>query len=402
MPGGRATALGSARAREVHEVERGAVAHEQPRAVVVAGRYASSASTAPPPLRDGPSERQFAPRALGRVLGVTERLVGQPRAHALLVDGQPRAPREFVVPAEDPRRPVVEDRHRRSSAARGLRRGWRRRSAARRGRPVTRPPGGTWRVTLPTPGAAVPSRAVRPPCSRVPRVPCAHAYPSAPRRGGPRSARLVPCLPACRPRPSRSPRPASRTLSTILNKGKHLTYYVQYTSRQQRSEDHDHHRPGAAEVLLLGSSAAAVINTGKTTYYCDAAGNSGNSGNRQLRAIRATPATRGIPGAPGATTTTTTTKASMTLRGRPRGPSPHSGLEDLFSPRHRARSHQRGGAQPRPRARSGSMSLASSATFAGQPSTCLTVTTHSKRGKYCVTKRASTRTRAPRRPATSR
>ena len=104
MPGGSAVArAGSvARAREVDEPQRGAVADQEPAPVVLLG---------PVPGHEvldgrvgtgvaGQGDGQVATGALGRVLGVAQGLVGQAGADSVLVDGEPGAARLLVAPAK--------------------------------------------------------------------------------------------------------------------------------------------------------------------------------------------------------------------------------------------------------------------------------------------------------------
>ena len=62
------------------------------------------------------AERQFAPGPFGRILGVAQGLVGQPGAHAVLVDGEPGAAGQLVPAAQNPRWALVQhgDRGRRT------------------------------------------------------------------------------------------------------------------------------------------------------------------------------------------------------------------------------------------------------------------------------------------------
>jgi hypothetical protein len=163
-----------------------------------------------------------------------------------------------------------------------------------------------------------------------------------------------------------------KNLSTNLNRGKHLTYYVQYTtvSNGQKSTVTIAQAPPKS---YFGSANGAVINNGKTTYYCSNAGDSGTSGNS------------GNSGNSGSGATTTTAKASMTCVSSKLGGTAALALEDLFSPAIALAAFNE--AENTRVARALGIHVSgSSATYGGQPSTCVTVTNRSKSGKYCVTK----------------
>ena len=268
MPGGRVTALPCADPVKSTKYNDVSVADEQPRAVVV-GRPVRAEQRVDR-LRGSrlPGERQWqlATRAFARVLGVSERLVGQTGADPVLVDGEPGAPGELVAPADDPRRTRLRALSSPSRAARGPRPGWRRRAAAHRGRRATQPPGGTRRLTLSSapPRPIVLSRRLYPlDPSRKGAAPAAatglpfgyaNPRPAAHHRVGPGPARR-PALPL--PASAKSISSSNlKNLSNTLNKGKHLTYYAAVHGAQQRPEVDGHPRAGTTEVVFRRRRAA--------------------------------------------------------------------------------------------------------------------------------------------------
>ena len=116
---------------------------------------------------------------------------------------------------------------------------------------------------------------------------------------------------------------------------------------------------------------------------------------RQLGEQRVTPATAATPGTPGTPGTRARHRPTTTTTPRPVGAvRVGQGLQSAARRRGplQPRRVALGVARPRPRrasvvaGSSGSRCPSSSATFAGQPSTCVTVTVRGKGGKYCVTK----------------
>src|ERR1700722_13700325 len=85
----------------------------------------------------------------------------------------------------------------------------------------------------------------------------------------------VPALPASAKSVSSS---NVNALTKALNKGKHLTYSAQYTSLNNGQKE-TIAVAQAPPKTLFSTAGGALINTGKTTYYCSNSGNSGNSGN---------------------------------------------------------------------------------------------------------------------------
>ena len=195
---------------------------------------------------------------------------------------------------------------------------------------------------------------------------------------------VVPALPASGRSVSG---PNLKALTNSINRAKTLTYLAQYTSVNSGQKttvtiaqvapqvqlldiDGNRHQQREDDVLLLEYrldrelrklGRRRIGNTGNT-------GNTGNSGNS------------------GASTTTSTTapKSSMQCLSV-KGSNPLLGLEDLFSPTVAlgALAEAKEGLVSR---LLGIKVSSSSATFAGQPSTCVTVTVRGKGGKYCVTK----------------
>ena len=98
---------------EIDEEQLVAVTDEEPRTVVVdwverrqeRGDGLGCGGVA------GKLQRELAPRSLGRILGLPQRLVGQPGTDTMLVDRQPRAPGELVPPAHNAGRALVQHGH---------------------------------------------------------------------------------------------------------------------------------------------------------------------------------------------------------------------------------------------------------------------------------------------------
>ncbi len=166
------------------------------------------------------------------------------------------------------------------------------------------------------------------------------------------------------------PTPNLKALTNTINHAEKLTYYAQYTavSNGQMSTVTIAQAPPKS---IFSSSDSSIINTGKTTYYCSAnSGSTSNSGNT---------------GNSGSPSTTTATSASPEQCLSEKGDNPLLGLEDIFSPTVAL------GALAEAKEGLASKLLgitvsSSSASFGGQPSTCVAVTVRGKGGKYCVTK----------------
>ena len=113
-PGWQGDSGAVVRAREVDEEQLVTVADEEPRPVVVLwavhrqerGDGLGRGGVA------GKLRREFSSRPLGRILGVPQRLVGQPRTDTMLVDCQPRTPRNLVPPTHNAGWALVQYRHR--------------------------------------------------------------------------------------------------------------------------------------------------------------------------------------------------------------------------------------------------------------------------------------------------
>jgi hypothetical protein len=165
---------------------------------------------------------------------------------------------------------------------------------------------------------------------------------------------LLPALPA-----SAKNTPLNvKALAGSINRAKHLTYEAQYTSVSggQTTTVTIAQAPPKSN---FSTANASVINDGKSTYYCGS-GSSGNSGNS------------------GGTGKTSCISSS--------GSNPLLGLEDLFSPSLAVTAlgqASEGGIVAR---LLGIKVSYSTATYAGQPSNCVTITRRSTSGKYCVTK----------------
>jgi hypothetical protein len=138
-----------------------------------------------------------------------------------------------------------------------------------------------------------------------------------------------------------------KALTNSINHAKHLTYLAQYTalSNGQKTTVTIAQAPPKSNFSTQGGS---VINNGKTTYYCS---------------------------------TTTGSPQCLSVSGT----NPLLGLEGLFSPAIAlgALAEAKQGLVSR---FLGIKVSSSSASFAGQPSTCVTVSVRGKSGKYCVTK----------------
>jgi hypothetical protein len=164
-----------------------------------------------------------------------------------------------------------------------------------------------------------------------------------------------------------------KALSNSINNGKHRTYVATYTtvSNGQTSTVTIAQAPHKS---LFETSSGSVVNTGSTTYYCSNSGSTGSSGSGNS----------GNSGNSGSSSTSSTAKGSVQCVSE-RGPNPLVGLEDAFSPTVALNAF----AQARQGAIARALGIkvsASTATFGGQPSTCVTVTVHGETGKYCVTK----------------
>jgi trimeric autotransporter adhesin len=170
-----------------------------------------------------------------------------------------------------------------------------------------------------------------------------------------------------------------KALTNSINHAKSLTYLAQYTSftNGQKTTVTIAQSPPKSNFT---TSSGSVINNGKTTYYCSTSsstsGNSGNTGSAS---------NSGNSGNSGSATTTTTTSQSGTNCLSVKGANPLLGLETAFGPATTlsALAEAKQGLVSR---LLGIKVLSTTATFAGQSSTCVTVTVRGRGGKYCVTK----------------
>jgi hypothetical protein len=161
-----------------------------------------------------------------------------------------------------------------------------------------------------------------------------------------------------------------KALTNSINRAKHVTYSATYTAvvGGQTSTVNIAQKPPKSN---FSSSGGQVINDGKNTYYCSTGGGStGGSGNSGSSTNS---------GGSGNTGSGKSTCISV------KGSNPLLGLEAAFSPTAALNAFAQ--------ARQGLVSRllgikvsSSSATFAGQPSTCVTVTVRGHSAKYCVTK----------------
>ncbi len=191
---------------------------------------------------------------------------------------------------------------------------------------------------------------------------------------------LVPALPAS----GRAVSPLNlKALTNSINRSKNLTYLAQYTSVSdgQKTTVTIAQSPPKSN---FSTSTGSVINNGKTTYYCSAnSASTGNSGNSGSTSSSGNSGNSGNSGA--STTTSTTSSKGSTQCLSVKGSNPLLGLEDIFSPTVAlgALAEAKEGIVSR---LLGIKVSSSSGTFAGQPSTCVTVRVRGKGGKYCVTK----------------
>jgi hypothetical protein len=165
-----------------------------------------------------------------------------------------------------------------------------------------------------------------------------------------------------------------KALTNSINRAKHLTFAATYTAVNggQTSTVTIAQKPPKSN---FSSSGGEVINDGKHTYYCSSTGgggtgSSGNSGSSS---------TSGSSGNSGNTGSGKSTCISV------KGSNPLLGIEAAYS--------STAALSAFAQARQGLVSRllgikvsSSSATFAGQPSTCITVTVRGRTAKYCVTK----------------
>ena len=188
---------------------------------------------------------------------------------------------------------------------------------------------------------------------------------------------VVPALPASGRSVSG---PNLKALTNSINHAKTLTYLAQYTSFSsgQKATVTIAQSPPKSN---FSTSTGTVINNGKTTYYCSSG--SGSTSNSGTTSNSGNTGNSGNSGASATTSTTASTSAMQCLSVK--GSNPLLGLEDLFSPTVAlgALAEAKAGLVSR---LLGIRVSSSSATFAGQPSTCVTVTVRGKSGKYCVTK----------------
>jgi hypothetical protein len=172
-----------------------------------------------------------------------------------------------------------------------------------------------------------------------------------------------------------------KALSTQINKGKHLTYAVTYNSVSDGKTSTVTIAQSPPKTYFA-SGGSVIINTGKTTYYCspNESGNSGDSGNSGNSGS----GNSGNSGA--ATTTTTKASGSGSLQClNQKGSSALGATANLFSAGSVLSVFSE--AEQSAVARVLGIKLSStSASYAGQPSTCITVARKGQTGKYCVTK----------------
>jgi hypothetical protein len=189
---------------------------------------------------------------------------------------------------------------------------------------------------------------------------------------------LLPALPA-----SGKSAPNFNALTNTINRAKKMTYYAQYVSYSGSNPQTTVTIAQAPPKSNFSSASGSVINNGKTTYYCGTSGNSGDSGNSGNSGDSGNSGNSGNSGS--STTTTTTTSKNAVTCVASKGSNPLLGLESFFSPTIALTLFSEAKNATVARALGIKVS-SSSATFAGQPSTCVSVSVKGKSSKYCVTK----------------
>jgi len=158
-----------------------------------------------------------------------------------------------------------------------------------------------------------------------------------------------------------------KALTNSINRSKHLTYVATYTAVAggKTSTVTIAQKPPKS---TFSASGGQVINDGKTTYYCSTDATSGGTG------------TSGATGSSGNSGPATGKATCISVHGS----NPLLRLEQTFnsSVALHAFALARLGIVSRVL---GTKVASSSATFAGQPSTCVTASVHGKSVKYCVT-----------------
>jgi hypothetical protein len=174
-----------------------------------------------------------------------------------------------------------------------------------------------------------------------------------------------------------------KALSTQINKGKHLTYSVVYKAVSNGTTS-TVTIAQAPPKTYFASGGSTIINNGKATYYCSPgdSGNSGNSGNSGA----GNSGNSGNSGSGSTTTSTTKASGSGSLQCvTTKASSALAGTEDLFSAG--AVLSVFSEAEESAVARVLGIKVSgSTAKYAGQSSTCISVARKSQSGKYCVTK----------------
>jgi hypothetical protein len=165
-----------------------------------------------------------------------------------------------------------------------------------------------------------------------------------------------------------------KALSNSINNAKHLTYVATYTS-STNGQTSTVTIAQAPHKALFETSSGIVVNTGKATYYCSSSSSSGNSGNSGS----------GNSGNSGSSSTSSTAKGSEQCISEGRT-NPLLGLEAAFSSTAALNAFNQAKASGAVARVLGLKVSESSATIAGQPSTCISVTLHGQTAKYCVTK----------------
>jgi hypothetical protein len=200
---------------------------------------------------------------------------------------------------------------------------------------------------------------------------------------------VLPALPA-----AGKSAPNLNALTNTINHAKKMTYYAQYTSYDGNGQQTSVTIAQAPPKSDFSSASGSVINNGKTTYYCQTSlsGNSGDTGNTGSSSNSGSSGNTGSSSNSGSSgntgnsgATTTTAKSSGVTCLSSKGSNPLLGLENLFSPTVALGLFSEAKQATVARALGIKVS-SSSATYAGQPSTCISVTVRGKSSKYCVTK----------------
>ncbi len=189
---------------------------------------------------------------------------------------------------------------------------------------------------------------------------------------------IVLCAPALPASAKSITTPNLKALTNEIDHAEKLTYYAQYTQVIGGRKSTVSIAQSPPRSFFSTSSGSVIVNE-KTTYYC--------ASNSVSISISGSSGTTSNSGSSGSTSNSGNSGSESSKQGclTENGANPLLGMEDAFSPTVAL------GALAE--AKEGLVSKllgievsSSSASFAGQPSTCVTVSGHGKVGKYCVTK----------------